>query len=725
MSYLNSYLMNRLYKVALGITTLLVTSCNVYEPLDFSVDKPESVALQEDIDAYPALKSYINRTAHPNFKFGVALSLSDYVNKGVMYRLANKNFDEIALGYEMKHGAVVQANGSLALDNVSKLLETAKAAGTSVYGHTLCWHANQNATYLNSVIAPMIVTAPAYANDLNTAGLQNGSFTGWNTSNKGAGITVVNNAGMGTGTKALKLTSSAGSSSATDLQLISPTINIVPGHKYEIVCHIKSDVAGEGRIAFEGLTNNTPEVNWMKTGKASATFATDISWKEIRFQVSDFTGNSIKLHFDLGYKPNVNYYIDINNLYVYDTQGTPAVVNLVANGDFETGSAWGGWGGNSSRGITADGLGYNNKGKAFYVTNPTKGANYWDVQTLLDLGTPLSNGESYSLSFWVKGTEEGIIRPELQSPSYTSNGFGQIGVTKEWKLVDVSTTVSGTDKSRLVFSYGEFAGTVYIDNVVLKSTKATGGTVTTAEKSAQEKSILIHNALDNWMSGMLAVSKPYVKAWDVVNEPMDDGRPYELKTGVGRTLSTDEFYWQDYLGKDYAVTAFQLARKYGNANDILFINDYNLEYNLDKCRGIIQYVNYIEGKGAKVDGIGTQMHIDITSDKTKIAEMFKLLAATGKLIKISELDIGLGKVKTANATQEQYKAQAEMYKYVIDKYFELIPAAQRYGITLWSPLDSPANSSWRADEPIGLWTQQYVRKQAYSYVAESIKANTK
>jgi len=206
---------------------------------------------------------------------------------------------------------------------------------------------------------------------------------------------------------------------------------------------------------------------------------------------------------------------------------------------------------------------------------------------------------------------------------------------------------------------------------------------------------------------------------------MDDAKPYELKTGVGRALAGDEFYWQDYMGKDYAVTAFQMARKYGNPNDILFINDYNLEYSLDKCKGLIAYTSYIESKGAKVDGIGTQMHIDIKSDKTKIVDMFKLLAATGKLIKISELDIGLGNVKTANATPEQYMAQAEMYKYVIDKYFEIIPAAQRYGITMWSPLDSPANSSWRADEPIGLWTQQYVRKRAYSYVAEAIKANMK
>jgi endo-1,4-beta-xylanase len=223
----------------------------------------------------------------------------------------------------------------------------------------------------------------------------------------------------------------------------------------------------------------------------------------------------------------------------------------------------------------------------------------------------------------------------------------------------------------------------------------------------------------------MSVAKPYVKAWDVVNEPMDDAKPAELKTGVGRTnMAADEFYWQDYMGKDYAVTAFKMARQYGNQSDLLFINDYNLEYSLDKCRGLIEYVKYIESKGAKVDGIGTQMHITTTSDKDKIAEMFRLLAATGKQIKISELDMGVG-VKTVDAKPEHYKAQAEMYKYVIDKYFELIPAAQRYGITIWSPLDSPASSSWRGGEPIGLWNEAYVRKLAYAEVAKSLEKNTK
>lgn len=718
-----------MHKIA-GITASVLlmvgmSACNKYRALDFEAPKPEGLILQEEIDSLPPLKSVINRTNNPDFLFGAALSLPDYINKTVMYRLVNRNFDEIVMGYEMKHAAIVQSDGRLDLDNVAKLMEVAKESGMKVYGHTLAWHANQNATYLKGLISPILVTAPGFNNDLNLDGLKNGTFNGWSRANTGAGITITNN-GLGAGTQAVTLVSSGSSSQGTDLSLHSPAIRVIPGKKYEIVCYIKSDKEGEGRITFDGLTNNNPVVDWMKTGTASETFTTGISWKEIRFQVSDFVGNEIRLKLNLGYKPGVTYYLDINNFYVFDTEGSPVVSNLVANGDFESGTGWGGWGGSSTRGVTNAGQGYGNTGRAFFVTNPTRSNNFWEVQTLYTLPANLNVGETYEISFWVRGTAAGVIRPELQSPNFSSNGFGIVNVTTDWTLITAATTVTAADRNRLIFSYGEYQGTVFIDNVVLRSTRAAGGT-TVGEKSALEKEIIISGALENWMRGMLTVTKGHVKAWDVVNEPMDDGRPYELKTAVGRSnIAADEFFWQDYMGKDYAVKAFQWARQYGNPSDILFINDYNLEWSLDKCKGLIEYVNYIESKGAKVDGIGTQMHIDINADKTKIEEMFKLLAATGKVIKVSELDIGLGGgTRTPNATPAQYLAQAEMYKFVIDKYFQYIPKAQRYGITIWSPTDSPANSSWRAGEPIGLWTETYVRKLAYAYVAEALEENTK
>jgi GH35 family endo-1,4-beta-xylanase len=545
----------------------MMAACNKYKAAGFNVDKPGSVIVQEDIDSYQALKTYINRTAHPDFKFGTAVNLSEYLSKGVMYRLANSNFDEIAIGYDMKHGAVVQANGSLALDKVKDLLAAAKQAQLTVYGHTLVWHANQNAAYLNSLIAPVIIP--------------------------GGG----------------------------------PTWDMVTGADFE------TDAAPN----YESNTN-------------------------------------AKLSF------------------------------------------------------TAVGGGAGNTGRALKITNDAVRTNDWDAQFFIKFSPAVKAGEQYELSMDVRSDANASFSTQAHVVPYTYkfyDFFGTISSTPTWAKYTKQITVT-TDMATagaIAFNLGKTATSYYFDNITLKKYNASGGQK--IEKTAAEKKTIITDALTKWINGMVSACKSDVKAWDVVNEPMDDGKPAELKTGIGQSnIPADVFYWQDYLGKDYAVTAFKLARQYGNATDIHFINDYNLEYNLDKCRGLIAYVQYIESQGAKVDGIGTQMHISTTTDKAKIAEMFKLLAATGKLIKVSELDMGVG-VKTTEATAEHYKAQADMYKYVIDKYFELIPAKQRYGITIWSPLDSPVSSFWRAGEPIGLWTEAYVRKLAYKAVAEALKENTK
>ena len=220
---------------------------------------------------------------------------------------------------------------------------------------------------------------------------------------------------------------------------------------------------------------------------------------------------------------------------------------------------------------------------------------------------------------------------------------------------------------------------------------------------------------------MVTHCKPYVHAWDVVNEPMDDGKTSDIKTGKGKTdLASDEFYWQDYFltPKDYAVEAFKLARQYGNPDDKLFINDYNLEYNLNKCDGLIKYVEYIESKGAIVDGIGTQMHIAIDSNKDNIAQMFQKLGATGKLIKVSELDI---KVNTSSPTTENLAQQAEMYQYVIDMYKKYIPADKQYGITIWGVSDNEKEHvNWIPNDAPNLWDANYARKHAYKGVADGL-----
>ncbi|WP_057935657.1 endo-1,4-beta-xylanase [Algoriphagus resistens] len=703
------------YFSVLAISIGLSSCVEHVETDNFRVEKPENIAAQEELNGYGVLRTYVDSISYPNFKLGGAVEMSQYSGRGVMYRLINSNFDEITAGYGMKHGAIVQANGTMDFSGVNSTIEAAKAAGTSIFGHTLVWHANQNATYLNSLLEPLIVVSPPFKNELDLSGPMNEAWENWETTGD---VKIVSGKGMGEGTDAFVLTSGSGNAPES-VQLTTPAIPVLPGKEYEVIVYVKSDVPGQGGITFEGLSDNNPEIDWMNTGVDSTAFGTTISWQEIRFRVSDFEGDSFKMKFNFGYMPSSTYSIDINNLYVYDTQGDPVISNIISDGDFENGNGWGGWGNGSTRGVTEDGMGFGGTGKAFYVTNPSATGGFWEVQTAYDLAEPISNGQEYKLSFWVKGDAEGIIRPELQSPDYSSNGFGQVGVTKEWKQVQLTTMVTAGDRQRFVISYGEFAGTVYLDNVVLSSAEATGGSTTLVPKTEEEKNAIVSGEFERWMQEMLSNSKEYIKAWDVVNEPMDDANPSQIKTGVGNPdIPSDHFYWQDYLGKDYAVKAFELAEQYGNPDDILFVNDYNLEYSLEKCQGLIDYVSYIETKGVTVDGIGTQMHISIDSDKDKIVSMFKMLAGTGKLIKVSELDI---KVNTSNPTAEALQAQREMYKYIAEMYAEHIPAAQRYGITIWGITDSADNANWLPGEKQGLWDLDLNRKPAYAGFAEGLE----
>ena len=126
------------------------------------------------------------------------------------------------------------------------------------------------------------------------------------------------------------------------------------------------------------------------------------------------------------------------------------------------------------------------------------------------------------------------------------------------------------------------------------------------------------------------------------------------------------------------------------------------------------------------------MHISCYADpntqeskKNAIAESFKLMAATGKLVRISELDMGYvgtdGKaVKTADMTEEQHKQMAELYTWVIKQYLTTIPQAQQWGICQWCATDAPASSGWRGGEPVGLWDVNYYRKHTYAGFADGL-----
>ena len=282
-------------------------------------------------------------------------------------------------------------------------------------------------------------------------------------------------------------------------------------------------------------------------------------------------------------------------------------------------------------------------------------------------------------------------------------------------------------------------------------------------KTPAEKQAALEGAMDAWVSGVanhLKEKNVVPCGYEVINEPIADGsNMYRgLSEGTfGGTWTDDDgntqydaapteddangltlnwgsghWYWGYYV-PDYHVKAFQLARKYLPADTKLFVNDYNLETSPKKLEALIKFVKEIDEKNGSpiVDGIGTQMHVTLNcSDdaeknaasiaelKAKVDAMFQTMAATGKLIRVTELDLSLG---TGTPSSNQYKAQSDAYRMIVESYKANVPEAQQSGITVWSLSDNEAEHEyWLKGQVPNLFDKDYKRKWAYKGFCDGI-----
>ena len=413
--------------------------------------------------------------------------------------------------------------------------------------------------------------------------------------------------------------------------------------------------------------------------------------------------------------------------------------DLLLEADFNDGdSPFIGWGNSHTRTVV-DGV--------LKISNPSKVQN-WEAQMAKDFSPAFTVGQKYKLKFRIRGSANGTLSSGFQiTDGYKSAGeFPNVSFTKEWKEVELECECTAEGSTRLIFSFGAFAGDIYMDDF---SFVATGVSYKYEQMTAAEKKEALAGALDMWIEGMMKATAGKVVAWDVVNESVS-GRDtngdgfYELESASWG--SANNFYWQDYLGsEDYVRIVVEKARKYfaeygGNSSDLkLFINDYNLESWWDgnkKLKSLIHWINVWESDGVtKVDGIGTQMHVsyilnerDQKAQEDAIVNMFTLLASTGKLVKVTELDMGIVQnafgdgIATSAVTDAQHRKMAEFYKFIVSKYFEIIPPAQQYGICQWCPFDAPGalGTGWRGGEPVGLWDLNYNRKHTYAGFADGL-----
>lgn len=705
----------------LGLVALLaLSSCADDKFSEYRTDMTKNLKEYQYLNNYEPLKKYVedmkaSGKCNPDFKLGIALAAPDFNKQELVYCLAGSNFEEMTAGNAMKYASCVKNDGTFDFNTVKDFVTNAQDAGLTIYGHTLAWHSQQNKKYLSKLIADKeIQVDPSQKVDKVDA------YTDFSKMN----------------------------SFPFDLMDYTPEIkdgiliSKYPGkwYQYFVVDNYPVDVDAKREYKVTAMIKASEDGQIdVQTGNWGATTSQKMSvstqWKEQSVTFSGLTTEKAFVVFQPG-----DFAGDISCKWVKVTHSEAPVMEIETEVHKET---------------------YTDGDFPFYAMGCTP---------------PVINGAihfvptgDWSQFFVMPGDDneldEGdyVVYLDLTSDKDASgvdltmqNGWGgtaqaitaKVPVAAGRHSVKVEMPKVEGGKYDIILKPQTADATLDVHSVrVCKITKSNSIPL----KDEEKKSILT-DAMGKWIDGMMEATNGYVTSWDVVNEALSgddkdgDGK-YDLQHAA--TASADDkkncFYWQDYLGDlEYVRLAVADARKSFAAHNgdpdklKLFINDYNLESDWDdngKLRSLIKWINDWEADGVtKIDGIASQMHISCYADpntqkskKDHIVKMLELMAKSGKLCKISELDMGYvdaaGKEVTYDQmTEEQHKEMRDLYTFVLQKYFEIIPAAQQYGITQWCATDSPKDSGWRPGLATGLWDLNYLRKHTYAGFAVGLGA---
>ena len=764
------------------LAAAVLTSCADMDPLEYAFEKPASIEGMEYLADYDALKEYKseNSKVSPDFKLGMALAANEFIDGGLKARLAMANFDEMVAGNEMKMGSIVNDKGEMDFGTVENFVRVAGESDMGIYGHTLAWHSQQPKTWLTSLLADK----------------PDPDYTGEEV------MTEVKEK-----RRCIRIDSDDLVEYAWDTQfwLYFPNDVIAAGDTYEFSVDLlanKAATAGSqthkepgGYIHWAGIGTLDFKEEWTNY-KSSGTFAdASAGGYSIAFNLNDFAEANIYYLDNISLKINGKEVIkngdcegtDVSSFFTKEKRGSTGHSTIVDETVVYRMEKQGG---------TKE---VDYPRNCILVESDDMVEYAWDTQFWLYFPNDvIAAGDSYEFSADVYAQHNATSGSQTHKNPGGYIHWAGVGTVvfdeTDWTNFKSSGTFADASAGgySIAFNLNDFAGAnkYYFDNISLKingkeviqngdcedpnntfsfySKEKRGQTVNarivdhytkiestepTIPLTPEERKEAMEGALDLWISGMMNACKgedgsTYVKAWDVVNEPISGGNPdaegvYALhhtddgcNDGKGH-VNANEFVWQDELGDlDYVRTVVAKAREYGGNDLKLFINDYNLESDWDnngKLKSLIAWIKRWEADGVtKIDGIGSQMHLTYYSNKSTqeskekhITEMFKLLAASGKLVRVSELDIVFldesgNSVVYEKMTDAQLREVAAFYKWLVEQYTTIIPAAQQYGFCVWEPISSAPDVSWTHSQTYGLWDKNFYRTHAYAGFADGL-----
>ena len=552
--------------LALG---MVVESCVDDALLPYSVQKPTSVAQYEYLNNYDVLKSYLDRAKNPNFKLGLAASVSDFVQQGVVYEAVTTNFDEMTAGNAMKYASVVADDGTMNFSTVSNFVDVAKAAGITIYGHTLGWHAQQNMTYLNGLIADKEITVdPGDAEEVNDVYVDYstlGSYTYWHGDKVDASINSDGN---------LLIHNPEAIENFYEIQYhVANGLVASPDIEYTVTAKIKA--SGDGYLTC-------CIGDWGGQQTAALSFTTE--WQEVKLT---FTGVNTADGFVMFQSGNFAGDIEIEWLKVTHKEAPSISLwnNMLLNSDCESDDtscfyATEMTSGPKAATFGAAGTGADGAGRAIVVKSGDNPTNTWDTQFFVKTPRMMMAGEKYRFSMKYRADKEAGC--ETQSHNEPGgyvfyNMFTNPTFSTTWQEFVYEGTISedqagASGMNTIAFNLSVLpeANTYYFDDIKWELEEK-GNTI---PLTPEEKKDTLTWALDNWVKGMMEATGGYVTAWDLANE-----------TVSGVDNDGDGFYDLQSSENGDPTTNFYL-------------------------KSLVEWIRRWESDGVtKIDGIGTQMHV--------------------------------------------------------------------------------------------------------------------
>lgn len=705
----------------LGLVALLaLSSCADDKFSEYRTDMTKNLKEYQYLNNYEPLKKYVedmkaSGKCNPDFKLGIALAAPDFNKQELVYCLAGSNFEEMTAGNAMKYASCVKNDGTFDFNTVKDFVTNAQDAGLTIYGHTLAWHSQQNKKYLSKLIADKEIQV-----DPSQKVEKEDAYTDFSTMNSFPFYVMGYTPEIKDGILISKYPGDWYQYFVVD----NYPVDVDAKREYKVTAMIKA--SEDGQIDVQSG-------NWGATTSQKMSVSTQ--WKEQSVTFSGLTTEKAFVVFQPG-----NFAGDISCKWVKVTHSEAPVMEIetevhkktYTDGDFPFHPM------GCTPPVINGAIHFVPTGEwsqFFVMTGDDNELDEGDYVVYLDLTSDKdASGVDLTMQNGWGGTAQAIS--------------AKVPVAAGRHSVKVEMPKVEGGKYDIILKPQTADATLDVHSVrVCKVTKSNSIPLTPEEKKS-----LLTDAMGKWIDGMMEATDGYVTSWDVVNEALwssdnDGDGKFDLQHAA--TASADDkkncFYWQDYLGDiDYVRTAVAAARKSFEAHNgdpkklKLFINDYNLESywdNNDKLRSLIQWIKDWEADGVTViDGIASQMHITCYADhdkqenaKNHIVKMLELMAGSDKLCKISELDMGYEDAKGNpvtydQMTEEQHKEMRDLYTFVLQKYFEIIPIDQQYGITQWCATDSPKDSGWRKGEPTGLWDLNYLRKHTYAGFAVGLGA---